>query len=79
MREYGEYKWKNEELYYGDELCFTIAPHEHYEGMWWLIKPDGEKVDFYNIQRVKDNARKLDAYNHNRSAEEGPLEPQGEV
>ena len=71
MRAYQEYKWKENDLYYGDQLCYKITPHEKYQGMWWLINPEGEEVDFYNIQRARDNARKLDQWYYNRSAEEG--------
>jgi len=70
MREYTEYKWKKDRLYYGNEFCYEILPHEEYPEMWWLVKPNGEKIDFFNIQRVKDNARKLDQSIFNRSAEE---------
>jgi len=66
MREYTEYYWKENNLYYGKRKSYRILPHEEHTGMFWLINPEGEKIDFYNLQRAKDNARKLDAQDYNQ-------------
>lgn len=67
MREYSEYSWTDGRLYYGLEYeGWSLIPHETYDGMWYILTPDGVSYDFYNIQRAKDNAVKMNQSEYNQ-------------
>jgi len=74
MREYRNYKWKKEKLFYfAKPMEISLEKHETYPDMYYINFPEGRSRDFYNITRAKDLAQKVASLDQIRDAENDVL------
>lgn len=57
---YKEFSWKENDLFYQEELLYAVVSDEKYPSMFRIKWPDGIlSADFYNLTRARDNAISL--------------------